>query len=410
MILSDVLLAHQTDSSGIYNLNKTHVNRTHGNEDVPAIYKSDSITSERCLHQIQLTDLPDLLSKSCALVGIPPYPSQLDLESILIEVSNIFQDEPTVFIGQYVHSSPATNNVSSHYGSKILWKNSHNQLHASNEHVDSPSYLAFYKREPKDRTCLLNPPKTTFFAVPYTGQISVEILLQFVNEKCHVFRTPHGALTHEGLFHQHMLLNLYSPKHSMEECVEIQHMPTKVEFFSEYLFRSKPVVIKNALKNYPVMKKWTSDYLHELYGPKHIHIKLTEDGIFEGVESAKLWSSYREDRIPDEVRSQLKFPDLVVVRPATSEMLFSSFLDLISSGNLTYSAYLEYSSIPYYMPELVNDILEMPFLDGELKRKHLNMWLSDGNTLGKLHFDPYDNFLCQVNVPGRNHLGITHTQ
>ena len=26
------------------------------------------------------------------------------------------------------------------------------------------------------------------------------------------------------------------------------------------------------------------------------------------------------------------------------------------------------------------------------------MWLSDGHTLGKLHFDPFDNLLCQVST------------
>lgn len=37
-----------------------------------------------------------------------------------------------------------------------------------------------------------------------------------------------------------------------------------------------------------------------------------------------------------------------------------------------------------------------------LKRRHLNIWLSNGNTLGKLHYDPFDNFLCQIS--GRKEL------
>lgn len=77
-------------------------------------------------------------------------------------------------------------------------------------------------------------------------------------------------------------------------------------------------------------------------------------------------------------------------------MKFSDFLELITSGNSSYSAYLEYSSIPHYMPKLEDDILELPFVENLLERRHLNIWLSDGNTLGKLHFDPFDNFLCQV--------------
>ncbi|XP_022083577.1 jmjC domain-containing protein 7-like isoform X5 [Acanthaster planci] len=60
------------------------------------------------------------------------------------------------------------------------------------------------------------------------------------------------------------------------------------------------------------------------------------------------------------------------------------------------SAYLEYSSIPDYLPELEEDIPEFPFAQDLLTRRHLNIWLGDGNTLGKLHFDPFDNFLCQI--------------
>ena len=72
-------------------------------------------------------------------------------------------------------------------------------------------------------------------------------------------------------------------------------------------------------------------------------------------------------------------------------------MEIVQSSNKSdISAYLEYSSIPSLLPELEQDIKVMPFVDGELKRRHLNIWLSNGNILGKPHFDPFDNFLCQV--------------
>jgi jumonji domain-containing protein 7 len=90
----------------------------------------------------------------------------------------------------------------------------------------------------------------------------------------------------------------------------------------------------------------------------------------------------------------------VVVRPATLNMKFSELVDLIENVSdravKNVSAYLEYSSIPDHLPDLEDDIEEMPFINDVLKREHLNIWFSDGNTLGKLHFDQFDNFLCQV--------------
>lgn len=329
------------------------------------------------LHHVQLSDLSGILQESCALLGIPP--SDSDAQSLLTELSEIFQNDPHVFIGQLM-----LRNVS-----EINWR-----FDLGNS--DTPR-LVFYPQELRDRACLLMPPKTVFHAEPYTGRMIIQTLIQFINEKCGAFRTEIGTLTSTGLFHQHIMENLYQPKNLAGHCKRIK-MPQKYEFFPEYLFRSRPVIIENAIKDWPAVKKWRTEYLRKEFGNQEIHIKLTPDGNFEGVEKATLWGDYHDDWIPEKVKTQLHFPDLVVVRPATTEMIFSDFLDFITSGNKTYSAYLEYSSIPYYMPKLEEDIFELPFVEGVLERRHLNMWLSDGNTLGKLHFDPYDNFLCQVRV------------
>ena len=358
------------------------------------------------LHQISLPDLGGVLEHSCALVAIPPCSAD-SLQTLFAELAVIFKDDPNVLLvpqtleNSTANSGESTANklTSNSFVDEIAWKSNFlQQVDQMKAQVDPGPKLAFYQREPKDRTCLTMPPKTRFQAEPYSGRMIVEMLVQFLNEKCGAFRTPKGTLTAAGLFHDHIMKHLYVPKEMSESCKRIK-MPQTSNFFQEYFFRSRPVVIENAIKDWPAITKWTPDYLRALYGEKEIHIKLTEDGNFEGVESAKDWAGYRDDWIPESVKKQLLFPDLVVVRPATAEMRFSDFLDFISTRNDSmYSAYLEYSSIPYYMPQLEKDIYELPFLKDLLEQRHLNMWLSDGNTLGKLHFDPYDNFLCQVSV------------
>ncbi len=128
-----------------------------------------------------------------------------------------------------------------------------------------------------------------------------------------------------------------------------------------------------------------------------VRVAFAPYGEYEGCEKTSNFDDFKEFKFPDIVKSELPFPDLVVVRPAFLEIDFSTFMGMLqSSNNSEISAYLEYSSIPSLLPELEQDIKEMPFVSGELKRRHLNIWLSNGNTLGKLHFDPFDNFLCQV--------------
>ena len=396
-------------------------------EDSPSDPQSYHLVTEHPeIYKFSLTSFGSVLEHGCALLAISPCKESLRL--VLSELRTIFKNDEHVYIGVLVESenssTPAggfsaesdrktVNGTSTEYANssfveKIKWKSSFLKQVDEMKANGDPPVLAFYEREPKDRTCLLMPPKSQFLAEPYRGQLIIETLVQFLNERCGTFRTPKGSLTAAGMFHDHIMKHLYTPREAEEDCPRIK-MPQMAYFFQEFLFRSRPVVIENAIRDWPAMTKWSTEYLRSLYSEKEIHIKLTEDGNFEGVENAEDWANYREDWIPKEVKSQLPFPDLVVVRPATSEMKFSDFLDFISTrNNSTYSAYLEYSSIPYYMPQLEEDIHELSFLKNHLERRHLNMWLSDGNTLGKLHFDPYDNFLCQVKFSKVIHIVLTH--
>ena len=190
-------------------------------------------------------------------------------------------------------------------------------------------------------------------------------------------------------------------KAMLPQCEEISPDNLQWEdFFESFLSRSKPFILRNVTKHWPASSKWSDEFLKSRYGNKSVHVKLTPGGDYEGVEYASLWEDYDSFVIPDSVRQKLPFPDLVVVRPAAVNMNFSEFLDLIAwasqEEHRNVSAYLEYSSIPDYFPDLVDDIVEFEFIKGRLKRRHLNIWLSDGHTLGRLHFDPFDNFLCQV--------------
>lgn len=330
------------------------------------------------LPTIHLSNLSNVLELQCALLCLPPCNSLTT--STLYQVKQVFLEDSEVFIGLLSNSTSVL--------SDVVWKTPSQEKEVAK--------VIFYDKTVLDRTCMLYPPRTNFKATPYTGQVIPELLVQFLNEKCSTHRTVAGGLNAAGLFHSYVMDNLYRLADMNVECPRLSHIPNQETFFQQFLFRSRPVILENGAANWPAMKKWTMEYLRGLYGEKKIHIKLTGDGEFEGVESGTLWEDYRDDWIPEKVRSQMQYPDLVVVRPASAEMPFSQFLDFIASGNRTFSAYLEYSSIPSHLPRLEEDTREMPFLNGLLSRKHLNIWLSDGNTLGKLHFDPFDNFLCQV--------------
>ncbi len=386
-----------------------------------------------------------MLNKSCLLAADISLHGQET--EIWLQLQAIFSQDPEVALG--------VTNVR-----YFAWPNG-DHLHLDHSHdsdVDSTDVL-FCPHVKADRTCLMKPnivinPKCEM----YSGPLEVEPLVDYINSKCGTFRAYSGQLTSAGMLRKSILSNLFhvdsianitmhdlhrsralhnplkdknakqntfSPgegaedtenicndndqsscqsgrrsHNDMPQCKKIDLPLTTRDFYDIYLKQSKPVIIKNAVKSWAAYTKWTHDYFQKTYGKRVVHVKMTPGGDFEGVENADLWEDYDTFSIPDEVKSQLPFPDLVVVRPAGVSMNFSDFLDLIrwaaKQPSRNVSAYLEYSSIPEYMPELECDLEEFSFAKELLTRRHLNIWLSDGNTLGRIHFDPYDNFLCQV--------------
>lgn len=40
--------------------------------------------------------------------------------------------------------------------------------------------------------------------------------------------------------------------------------------------------------------------------------------------------------------------------------------------------------------------MPFPWAETLLRREHFNVWVGDGRTVGKLHFDPFDNLLAMI--------------
>ena len=152
--------------------------------------------------------------------------------------------------------------------------------------------------------------------------------------------------------------------------------------------------------HWPATQKWNLEFLKDVVpNNRKVHVKVAPNGIFEGVEAIKLWEDHQDFEIPDVVKKQLPHSDVVVVRPAVMNLQFGQFIDYIKEGEMkdnNVSLYLEYSSVREYMEEIQTDVKPLEFIDKLLDLDTTNVWLSGGDTLGKLHFDPFDNILAMV--------------
>jgi len=279
----------------------------------------------------------------------------------------------------------------------------HHLLHSQDIILHSPSFssssgdILLFHKEPEDLHCLLSSLYLQQQATvkEFLGDDLVA-LVEWVNEECHMFRKLDGHLNENGLNRQHLLDNLYRVKPG--DTCEYRDPPNSAEEFFEYVSSSKPVVFKSALNSlkWEALQQWSNDYLRSVAGENVVGIKLTPEGIFEGCEDISLWDPLLQFQPPPQILEQLESPDKVVVRPAHVQMKFSEFMDVMLDTNKNTNAnyYLEYTSLSAF-PQLQHHV-HCPHWANFLDLSISNIWIGDGNTLGKLHFDPFDNLLCMT--------------
>lgn len=396
------------------------------------------------LYDFKAKDVLFVVESACLFVGSQPV--SREFRQLLEQLSSVYVDEDGVVFG-----TMDTENFRWPGGAKLQWK--HSDIFPNFER--NTIEVVFLRKKEVDRNCLTKPKHVVYpMAEVYDGPLTVAALVPFINSVCGTFRDFDGQISSAGVERTRILQNLfhvqfvsqsnmgtiYSTKQnplnqsyvwhqqstqdtcdvaaescraqaenayrkptSMPMCKTVDHEMSRDEFVNIYLKRSKPVIFKKSIIHWPAFKKWSNDFFKTKHGDRKVHIKLTPTGDFEGVEKSELWEDYKDFKIPDHVLKQLLYPDLVVVRPAHDEMRMSDFIDLINKtafqSHRNVSAYLEYSSIKDIVEELEKDVKEPEFMKRLLNLKHMNIWLSDGDTLGRLHFDPFDNLLCQVKFP-----------
>lgn len=86
--------------------------------------------------------------------------------------------------------------------------------------------------------------------------------------------------------------------------------------------------------------------------------------------------------------------DQVVVRPADVQFRMAEFLKQLDNQSTNANFYLEYFSAAS-IGNMLNDVTQFDWASF-LKLKMTNVWIGNGKTRGKLHFDPFENLLCQI--------------
>ena len=154
--------------------------------------------------------------------------------------------------------------------------------------------------------------------------------------------------------------------------IERRHKLSRQELLSDYYTANRPVIITGMMDDWPAMRKWNLDFFHERFGAREIEVQM-------GRNAGTNYEIEREKFI--------------------SKIKFSQFIEMIRSSNGTNDFYLtanNNSSNKKALPELWDDIIQVPeYLDGS-DRFGGFFWMGPAGTITPFHHDLTNNFMAQV--------------
>lgn len=246
--------------------------------------------------------------------------------------------------------------------------------------------LCFYHRVPAVHpTQLMSPPPRDVTCYP--GDLDdLEGMIAFVNVEAGTtvgepWRARRDARAHAARA---------AP---VDSVAEVDGVPSEEAFLARWAVPSRPAIFRGAAEAFPALRDWTPDRLRARLAGALVGVKIAPGGVFEGVESIDRWP--RTSDPPQEVLRRLVVRDRVTVRPHHWETPFEVFLDRMRAPRSSRASfYLEYCSLDR-LGDLAADVPRLA-ASSRLKLARANAWIGDGATRGKLHFDPYENLLTQV--------------
>lgn len=142
--------------------------------------------------------------------------------------------------------------------------------------------------------------------------------------------------------------------------------PSRADFFRLYVKRSRPVVLKGAIRDWPAVGKWSPRYLREAFGARQVPVAETNaDGHFY---DAKNGFRYAQWKVSDYVAAAEG------ERPAAQYMSFP---------------------VSQFVPELLGDI-RMPVYCDQSGWSHSRFWFAGPGTVTPMHRDLPENLYALV--------------
>ncbi|XP_056666295.1 bifunctional peptidase and (3S)-lysyl hydroxylase JMJD7 isoform X1 [Monodelphis domestica] len=154
--------------------------------------------------------------------------------------------------------------------------------------------------------------------------------------------------------------------------------PSPLQFYRDWVCPNRPCIIRNALRHWPALDKWTLPYLRAAVGSTEVSVAVTPDGYADAVRGERF------------------------VMPAERRLPLSSVIDVLE-GRARHPGVLyvqkQCSNLSSELPQLLPDVEpHVPWATEALGKMPdaVNFWLGEEAAVTSLHKDHYENLYCVI--------------
>lgn len=159
---------------------------------------------------------------------------------------------------------------------------------------------------------------------------------------------------------------------------EIEGAPSPLQFYRDYVASNKPVLINNAVSQWPALQRWNSDYLRKKIGQREVTVAVTPNGYADAITDGKF------------------------VMPEQRLMKMEQFLDKLEvpeGVNGIFYVQKQNSNLTDEFLSIMGDVEEEITWGSEAFGKSpdaVNFWMGDKRAVTSMHRDHYENLYCVV--------------
>lgn len=141
--------------------------------------------------------------------------------------------------------------------------------------------------------------------------------------------------------------------------------PSAEEFEAEYVQRSRPVILRGAIDDWPAMRRWSPAYFKERFGDREVPVARAKNGLTYNVKDGVHYEPIR----------------------------VGAFVDQLAPG-VPSSLYMVFR-VHEVMPELFDDVIR-PVYCRDAPWCRSRFWFAGPDAKGPLHRDLTDNLYAQI--------------